>query len=104
MVPPEKSYGIITSYEICRKQLYKNGTIGPNYCFKQSNYMILEFNLTNLDRGSTHNISVAACNNVGCGKKIFMVASAMGFGKFLSQKYVVCSISILYFCSNKPFI
>ena len=80
-VPPENSHGIITSYEVCRKQLYLNGTIGPNYCFKQLNSLILEFNLTDLDRGSTHNISIAACNKAGCGKKNFIVASTWEYGE-----------------------
>ncbi|XP_065685076.1 uncharacterized protein LOC100197582 isoform X2 [Hydra vulgaris] len=76
-VPFENSYGLITAYEICRVQLYLNGNIGPKYCFKQINSLILEFNITNLDKSSTHNISLAACNKAGCGKRIFIVASSM---------------------------
>ncbi|XP_065669654.1 uncharacterized protein LOC100199700 isoform X3 [Hydra vulgaris] len=76
-VSKENSHGTITSYEICRKQLYKNNTVGTNYCIKQINGLILEFNFTNLDVASTHNISVAACNKIGCGKQIFVFASSM---------------------------
>ncbi|XP_065685065.1 uncharacterized protein LOC105845853 isoform X1 [Hydra vulgaris] len=76
-VSTENSHGTITSYEICRKQLYKNNTVGTNYCFKQINGLILEFNFTNLDVASTHNVSVAACNKIGCGKQISIVASSL---------------------------
>ncbi|XP_065669648.1 uncharacterized protein LOC101238067 isoform X4 [Hydra vulgaris] len=75
-IPPKNSYGIM-SYEICRRQLYLNGTNGLYYCFKQSNLLV--FNLTNLDGASTHNISVSACNSAGCSKPTYIIARLSSF-------------------------
>ncbi|XP_065685087.1 uncharacterized protein LOC105844513 isoform X2 [Hydra vulgaris] len=78
-IPIEKSNGIISRYIICRSQILDSNVIGREVCFNHTNLLVLEFNLTDLDRGSTHNVSVAACNMAGCGKKIYILASAMGF-------------------------
>ncbi|XP_047125702.1 uncharacterized protein LOC101241605 isoform X1 [Hydra vulgaris] len=78
-VPIEKSNGIISRYLICRKQVLDKNILGEEVCFNYTNLLFLNFNLTNLNRGSTHNVSVAACNKAGCGKKIYILASAMGF-------------------------
>ncbi|XP_065669702.1 uncharacterized protein LOC105844513 isoform X3 [Hydra vulgaris] len=78
-VPIEKSNGIVFQYAICRSQILDNNIIEKEVCFNHTNLLVFEFNLTNLDRGSTHNISVAACNKAGCGNKIYILASAMGF-------------------------
>ncbi|XP_047125709.1 uncharacterized protein LOC105850908 isoform X2 [Hydra vulgaris] len=93
-VPIEKSNGIISQYIICRSQILDNNIIGKEVCFNHTNPLVLMFNLTDLDRGSTHNISVAACNKAGCGKKIYILASAMGFtdGQWLEwSKWGACS-------------
>ncbi|XP_047125711.1 uncharacterized protein LOC105849170 isoform X2 [Hydra vulgaris] len=93
-VPIEKSNGIISRYIICRSQILGSNIIGNEVCFNHTNLLALEFNLTGLDRGSTHNVSVAACNKAGCGKKIYILASAMGFtdGQWLEwSKWGACS-------------
>ncbi|XP_065669709.1 uncharacterized protein LOC105850908 isoform X4 [Hydra vulgaris] len=93
-VPIKKSNGIITQYIVCRSQILDNNIIGKEVCFNHTNLLVLEFNLTDLDRGSTHNVSVAACNKAGCGKKIYILASAMGFtdGYWLGwSKWGACS-------------
>ncbi|XP_065669705.1 uncharacterized protein LOC105849170 isoform X5 [Hydra vulgaris] len=93
-VPIEKSNGIIFQYAICRSQILDNNIIGKEVCFNHTNLLVLEFNLTGLNRGSTHNVSVAACNKAGCGKKIYILASAMGFtdGYWLGwSKWGACS-------------
>ena len=81
-VPIEKSYGIITSYRICRKQLINSTVSMEEVCFNYTNLSVLQFDLTGLGRGSTHNISVAACNKAGCGSRIYILASAMGYSMY----------------------
>ena len=51
-------------------------------CFNYTNLSVLQFDLTDLVRGSTHNISVAACNKAGCGSRIYILASAMGYSMY----------------------
>ena len=77
-VPIEKSHGKISNYSICRKQIFSNAS---EDCFHFVNFSLLQFNFTDLDRGSTHWISIAACNKAGCGKNVSVNASAMGFSK-----------------------